>query len=132
MVLRTNANVYRVAAGKLSILNHRCRRLRYNILFYVLELTMWGDNPDDYKQRERDPRGFWSVALPTSERINDDWVVDVEWIFQNYEHAVCCIARYIRFTGEGFRECPQHIQDSAKKTVEMLWSRYQENVVKNT
>lgn len=94
---------------------------------------MWGDRPEDYKILKADRRGLWSVALPTSERLSEDWQVDVIWTFTNAsQYAVGCFATGIRFTGEGYRECPRHIDDAATKMAEMLWSRYQANVVKST
>lgn len=94
---------------------------------------MWGDRPEDYQERKQDSRGFWSVVLPTSERLSDDWTVEVHWFFRlDREHAVCCKVTGIRFTGEGYRECPSHIDEAATKTAETLWSRYQANVIKST
>ncbi len=88
---------------------------------------MWGDDPKDYRKVKRDEYGMMVPDLPTSETINDDWVVDVEWVSMN-AHVVACIATGIRFTGSGFFECPQYIQDKAFEVVELLWKRYEENV----
>ena len=94
---------------------------------------MWGDDPKDYTKRERNHLGLWSVALPNCHRVTNDWYVDIEWVFTaGSEHAVACRAIEIRFTGNGFRECSPEIEEMAKRIVEMLWSRYQENVVKDT
>ena len=92
---------------------------------------MWGDNPEDYKKVRRDENGLWAPYLPVSENLNEDWVVDVEWVSMNAS-VVDCIITAVRFTGDGFSECPQHIQDKAMEIVDLLWKRYQENVVKNT
>lgn len=71
-----------------------------------------------------------SVVLPMSERVGDDWVVDVEWLFTaGSEYAVGCVATEIRFVGGGFRACPQYVVESAGRVVKELWSRYQENIV---
>jgi hypothetical protein len=88
---------------------------------------VWGDNPEDYRKVQRNEHGMLEPDLPTSESVTDDWVVDVEWLSMN-AYVVDCIITGIRFTGSGFFECPQHIQDKAFKVVELLWKRYKENV----
>jgi hypothetical protein len=94
---------------------------------------MWGDDPYDYRKVQRDMHGMWVPDLPVSESISEDWVVDVDWVFTHAsQYAVACVATGVRFIGDGFPECTPRIEEAATKAVELLWKRYQENVVKNT
>ena len=93
------------------------------------EFTMWGDDPDDYRAYQLDRYGLAMPDLPTSEKINDDWIVEVEWVFSMASrHPVGCVATSVRFAGEGLRECPQSVQDDGLKMADRLFARYREHV----
>lgn len=97
---------------------------------------MWGDDPADYTTHDTEsdlfePRGGGllreTIRLPHCERLTVDWVVDLRWIYRNSFHAEALVATGIRYTGEGWRECPPWIEDKVDETVNELFRRYQEN-----
>jgi hypothetical protein len=99
---------------------------------------MWGDDPNDYRTHDTDSDLFEergsgllreTIRLPHCERLTFDWVVDLRWVYQNSFHAVALIATGIRFTGDGWQECPQRVEDLVKPTVDELFRRYQENCI---
>lgn len=86
---------------------------------------------NSYMRQTTDLYEFEKADLPSSERLTDEWVADVDWIFRNSEpHVVACVVTGIRYTGDGFRACPETIQEMAKATAERLFLRYCERCVR--
>ncbi len=93
---------------------------------------MWGDDPEDYRARVRGDHGLFVPDLPTSQKIDDDWTVDLEWMYTPVSpHPIACVAVNVRFTGNEFRPCPAHVQEAALKVPDKLFARYRDHFMRN-
>lgn len=90
---------------------------------------MWGDDPNDYKNKELNDRGFWQVKLPVSQSFGQGWIADLRWIFEAHsEHPIDCIVEGIRSI-DHWKPRFLTVEQQARDLVKELLRRYQENCV---
>lgn len=98
--------------------------------------SVWGDDLSELQAKILEMSAC-HVDLPSSVKIDDEWMVDVVWVFNSSsKHPVGCFPEKVRLIDDclvfdrEFRECPQRIRDLAEVIPKNLFRTYCENFIK--